>query len=96
MAATQTVPQRSHFGNFRPTSTQPIIPRHGAITLFGYGIKVRVQRGHLVLADGIGNDRREARFSRVGHGVRRLVVVGSDGMISLAALSSLLKNRALR
>jgi CRISPR-associated endonuclease Cas1 len=30
--------------------------------------------------------RREARFSRVGHGIRRLVVIGSDGMVSLAAL----------
>jgi len=56
------------------------------VTLFGYGTSVRVERGHLVLEDGIGNDRRQARFPRVGHRLRRLVVIGSDGMISLAAL----------
>jgi CRISPR-associated protein Cas1 len=62
--------------------------RHGqgVITLFGYGIRVQVERGHLVLEDGIGPNRRQARFSRVGHGLRRLIVIGSDGMITLAAL----------
>jgi CRISPR-associated endonuclease Cas1 len=60
--------------------------RQGVVTLFGYGTSVRVERGHLVLEDGIGTDRRQARFPRVGHGLRRLVVIGSDGMISLAAL----------
>ncbi len=63
-----------------------IQPRQGAVTLFGYGTSVRVDHGHLILEDGIGNDRRQARFPRVGHGLRRLVVIGSDGMVSLAAL----------
>ena len=63
-----------------------IQPRHGVVTLFGYGTSVRVDRGHLVLEDGIANNRRQARFPRVGHGLRRLVVIGSDGMVSLAAL----------
>lgn len=67
-------------------SKTDILPRLGVATLFGYGTSVRVDRGHLVLEDGIGNDRRQARFPRVGHGLRRLVVIGSDGMISLAAL----------
>jgi CRISPR-associated endonuclease Cas1 len=60
--------------------------RQGVVTLFGYGTSVRVDRGHLILEDGIAKDRRQARFPRVGHGVRRLVVIGSDGMVSLAAL----------
>jgi CRISPR-associated endonuclease Cas1 len=63
-----------------------IQPRQGVVTLFGYGTSVNVERGHLILKDGIGNDRRQARFPRVGHGLRRLVVIGSDGMVSLAAL----------
>jgi len=50
------------------------------------GIQVRVDRGHLVLADGIAADRRYARLPRVAHGLRRLVIIGSDGMVSLAAL----------
>jgi CRISPR-associated endonuclease Cas1 len=62
------------------------VPRHGIVTLFGYGITVRVDRGHLLIDDGIGADRRQARFPRVGHGLRRLVVIGADGCVSLAAL----------
>src|SRR5690348_13736464 len=67
-------------------SNNSLVPRHSVITLVGYGIQVRVDRGHLVLEDGIAADRRYARLPRVGHGLRRLVVVGADGMISLAAL----------
>ena len=37
------------------------------------------------MEDGIG-ERKKARFPRVGHGIRRLVVIGSDGVVSLAAL----------
>jgi CRISPR-associated endonuclease Cas1 len=81
MAATQTVPQ-----HFQHCKFAPILPRHGVITLFGYGIKVTVDRGHLTMQDGIGVHRREARLPRVGHGLRRLVIIGSDGLISLAAL----------
>ena len=73
--ATQTVSQ----------SPESLQPRHGVVALSGYGLVVRVDRGHLILQDGIGAARREARFARVGHGLRRLVVIGSDGMISLAA-----------
>jgi CRISPR-associated endonuclease Cas1 len=56
------------------------------ITLFGFGIHARVERGHLFLDDGIGADRRHFRLPRVGHGLRRLVIIGADGMLSLAAL----------
>jgi CRISPR-associated endonuclease Cas1 len=63
-----------------------VVPRYGVVTLFGYAIKVRVDRGHLTLEDGIGADRRHARLPRVGHGLRRLVVIGADGFVSLAAL----------
>ena len=81
MAATQTVPQQSRLRNFIP-----IKPQHGVVTLFGYGITAQVDRGHLVIEDGIGPERRQARFPRVGHGLRRLIVIGADGMVTLAAL----------
>src|SRR6267378_807974 len=81
MAAVQTVPQHLQHCNF-----VPIVPRHGVVTLFGYGTSVCVDRGHLTIEDGIGTQRRYARFPRVGHGLKRLVVVGSDGMVSLSAL----------
>lgn len=94
MAASQTVHQlpssRNSIEVFPTTHTtvapQFISPRHGVVTLFGYGIRVRVDRGHLILEDGIGARRRASRFPRVKHGLRRLIVIGSDGMVSLAAL----------
>jgi CRISPR-associated endonuclease Cas1 len=79
MAATRTLYQL-------PKSNNSLTPRYGVVTLFGYGIQARVDRGHLLVEDGIGAERRQFRFSRVGHGLKRLVVIGSDGMISLAAL----------
>lgn len=81
MAATQTVPQHLQRCNFVPIS-----PRHGVVTLFGYGTSICVDRGHLTIEDGIGKQRRYARLPRVGHGLKRLVVIGSDGLVSLAAL----------
>lgn len=70
----------------QPVRYEPIRPCHGVVTLFGYGTTVRVQRGHLLIEDGICDDRRVARFPRVGHGLKRLIVIGSDGMISFAAI----------
>ena len=81
MAATQTVPQHPQHCNFIL-----ITPQRGVITLFGYGIHVQVERGHLMLEDGIGGDRRKTRLARVGHNLKRLVVIGSDGLVSLGAL----------
>src|SRR6267154_2172194 len=100
MAATKTV---AHRLRLRKSSVPEILaanphlgitPRHGVVTLFGYGIQVRVDRGHLILEDGIGADRSRHRFPRVGHGLRRLVVIGSDGMVSLAALRWLADQKA--
>jgi CRISPR-associated protein Cas1 len=38
------------------------------------------------LEDGIAQNRLYGRFPRVGHGLKRLVLISSDGIISLAAL----------
>ena len=82
MAATEKLRQLSQSHN----STELLVPRYGVVTLFGHNIQVRVDRGHLLLFDGIGPKRRFARLPRVGHGLKRLVVIGSEGMVSLAAL----------
>ena len=81
MAATQTVPHPPQHCNF-----VPIVPKHGVVTLFGYNSSVSVERGHLVLNDGIAVNRRQGRFSRVRHGLKRLVVIGSTGMVTFEAL----------
>jgi CRISPR-associated protein Cas1 len=92
MAASLTVPQVSSPDNSH-TPTR-LVARHGVLTLFGYGINVRLDRGHLVVEDGIGSQRRRARLPRVGHGLRRLIVIGSDGMVSLAAIRWLADQKA--
>jgi CRISPR-associated endonuclease Cas1 len=79
MAASGTLPQHV-------SSRKSPIGRSGVLALFGYGIKVRMQCGHLEIEDGIGPERRKIRLARVGHGLKRLVCIGSDGFVSLAAL----------
>jgi CRISPR-associated protein Cas1 len=94
MAATKTLPQRAALRKLPQTHTSQIEPKNGVVTLFGYGIKVRVDRGHLILEDGIGGDRQQRRFARVGHGLERLVVIGNDGIVSLAGLRWLTDQKA--
>jgi CRISPR-associated endonuclease Cas1 len=67
-------------------SLMNIEPEHGIVTLFGYNSSASVDRGHLVLNDGIGTNRRQGRFPRVRHGLKRLVVIGSTGMVTFEAL----------
>jgi CRISPR associated protein Cas1 len=93
MAATQTLAQASPSRKSVEFIPQPtdinsasMRPRKGVIVLYGYGTSVRVERGHLVIEDGVGSDRYKGRFPRVGHGLERLVVIGADGVVSLAAL----------
>src|SRR5580658_8319026 len=76
MAAMKTVPQLAQSHNLP-------IARHGVVTLFGYGIRVQVNGGHLLLHDGIADERRAIRLPRVNHGLKRLVIIGSDGFITL-------------
>src|SRR5438874_13647688 len=92
MAAAFTVHDRS--SSLNSSEHVPLTPRRGVLTLIGYGVSVRVDRGHLIVEDGIGTPRRTARFARVGHELRRLVVIGADGNVSLAALRWLADQRA--
>jgi CRISPR-associated endonuclease Cas1 len=79
MAASSTLPQEN-------VSRKSQIGKTGVLTLSGFGIKVRMQRGHLEIEDGVGMERRKIRLPRVGHGLKRLIVIGSDGFVSLSAL----------
>jgi len=79
MAASSTL-QQQH------VSRKSQIGKTGVLTLSGFGIKVRMQRGHLEIEDGVGMERRTIRLPRVGHGLERLIVIGSDGFVSLSAL----------
>src|SRR5271170_6414480 len=74
MAASHTLPQPH------------AIRKSGVLVLSGYGIRVQVNAGHLLLHDGIADERRTIRLPRVNHGLKRLVMIGNDGFITLEAL----------
>jgi CRISPR-associated protein Cas1 len=93
MAAAVTVPQRSLLLN--PQAPHELLrPHHGVLTVSGYGIRVSVERGHLLLQDGVGALRRRGRFPRIGHNLKRVILIGSDGSVSLAALRWLADQKA--
>src|SRR5206468_1569799 len=52
----------------------------------GYGVKVHCLRGRLVVEDGIGPERRTATFHRATSGLRRLVLLGHEGFVTLEAI----------
>jgi CRISPR-associated protein Cas1 len=52
----------------------------------GYGLKIYIHRGHLIVHDGIGRNRRTRRYHRVISKLRRLVLIGHTGYVSLDAL----------
>ena len=79
MAAFGTVPQRN------PPRKSPI-GKTGVLTLHGFGIKLRVQSGHLEIEDGVGLERRRTRLPRVGHRLKRVVCISEDGFTTLSAL----------
>src|SRR5215469_7877012 len=70
------------------------VSKSGVMTLAGFGIRVRMQSGHLLVDDGVGTDRHYTRLPRVGHGLKRLVCIGDDGYISFTALKWLAAQNA--
>jgi len=45
-----------------------------------------MERGHLVVEDGIGGDRRKGRLSRLDRDLKRVVIIGHAGTITLDAV----------
>jgi CRISPR-associated endonuclease Cas1 len=58
----------------------------GVCVADGMGLRLSVERGALVVADGLGEHRRQRRFDKATHGLSRLVVLGSTGSLSIEAL----------
>lgn len=75
----------AHEKGFR-MQAQASAARRGIVVAHGYGIKIHVQRGHLVVEDGIGRKRQTRRFHRAGAKLDRLVLIGHTGYITLDAL----------
>src|SRR4051812_8821757 len=66
--------------------TERILARNGVVALSGYGLDIRVERAHLQVRDGIGAARGVGRFHRATDRIRRLVVLGHTGAITLEAI----------
>jgi CRISPR-associated endonuclease Cas1 len=78
-------------GREEPTIVADIFARDtgdaGICVADGYGLRITVERAHLVVADGIGRHRRTRRYARATHGLRRLVILGHTGSVSLETLA---------
>ncbi|HZO36732.1 MAG TPA: CRISPR-associated endonuclease Cas1 [Solirubrobacteraceae bacterium] len=68
------------------TSTDPTNQGSGVVVAAGYGLKIYVERGHLIIVDGAGRDRITRRYHRATSKLRRVVVIGHDGYITLEAM----------
>lgn len=60
--------------------------RGHALIVSGYGVRIHVSHGRLVVSDGVGENRQERVYPRVGQNISRVVVLAQDGSISLAAV----------
>jgi hypothetical protein len=58
MAASHNLPQL-------PRSIKSPIGKSGVLTIHGFGVRVRMQAGHLEIEDGVGSERRTLRLARV-------------------------------
>ena len=52
----------------------------------GHGSKIRVDRRHLVVEDGFSRSRRERRFRKATTDLKRLIILGTTGYMSLEAV----------
>lgn len=60
--------------------------RNGVLVVNGYGVRVAIEHGQLLIVDGLGRERRQGTLSRATSGLNRLVLLGHSGTISLEAL----------
>jgi CRISPR-associated endonuclease Cas1 len=65
---------------------RPLEVRGGVLVADGYGVRVRVERGRLVVSDGVGEHGRRVELARATAGLRRLVLLGEAGYVTLEAL----------
>ncbi len=77
MTASQTLP---------PSPIVEQIPKHGILVMSGFGLRLKVQHGHLSAEWGIGAERHHVRLPRVNRNLRRVIVVGSDGFATFDAI----------
>ena len=57
----------------------------GICVVRGYGIKISVQRGHLVVHDGVADRRRTRQYHRTSK-LKRLVLIANTGYLTIDAM----------
>ena len=65
---------------------QTTATNRGIVVAHGYGLKVYVERGHLIVHDGIGRNRNTIRLNRATSRLTRLIVIGHTGFITFEAI----------
>ena len=71
----------------QPTTIPIPVSKSGVCIVRGWGVKLRRERGHLVVSGVFKGIRRETRFARATSRLRRLIVIGDSGYLSLDALT---------
>lgn len=70
----------------QPNAPYPALTTRSSVYVAdGYGVKISVERGHLHVKDGLGAQRRHAIFSRAEPGIKRLILFGHTGFVTLEA-----------
>lgn len=59
---------------------------NGVCVVDGWGLKIYINQGHLVVEDGIGQSRRTRRYHKAISGLTRLVILGHSGYQTLEAV----------
>ena len=63
------------------------IPKHGTLFMWGFGLRLQIQNGHLCADWGVGRDRHSVRLPRVNHNsLKRVIVVGNGGFATFDAI----------
>ena len=75
--------QSTSSGNTWPVEA---VARNGVAVAGGYGVSISVWRGRLRVDDGIGQNRRSRIYHRATSGLKRLVVLGHTGYVSLEGI----------
>jgi CRISPR-associated protein Cas1 len=87
MTATKRKParlRREQERDYRQPRAQ--MRRRGEVCVVnGFGVRIAVERGQLIVIDGFGRERRERRFSRGTSKLARVVNLSPSGTISFAA-----------
>lgn len=69
------------------TAMSTTAAQDGLVVAAGYGLKLYVERGHLIVHDGVGRNRQTRRYHRATSKLKRVVVIGHDGNSPAALLA---------